>query len=218
MTGELTDQEKAYYALTRKVWALLAPFYDFFASPFLYGVRDRVVTFTHAPEGSRVLDVATGTGEQAFAFAKKEYDVIGIDLSEAMLRVARRKNTFGNARFELADATDLPFGDSWFDVSSVSFALHEVPSTIGEKILREMARVTRSNGIVEIVDFHVPENRIGRFLVNHVFSLWEPGYYRDFIRSDIRAILARNHIDHVEKSTVLKGTVAFYKGRNNKQP
>lgn len=41
-----------------------------------------MVSFTNAGYGLRILDVATGTGKQAFAFAKKGYDVIGVDLSD----------------------------------------------------------------------------------------------------------------------------------------
>ncbi|NAS89118.1 hypothetical protein C4E24_05205 [ANME-1 cluster archaeon AG-394-G21] len=40
----------------------------------------------------KILDVCTGTGTQAFAFAKRAYEVIGIDLSEEMLWVAKKKN------------------------------------------------------------------------------------------------------------------------------
>ena len=74
--------------------------------------------------GSRILDVGTGTGKQAFAFAKKGYDVTGIDLSEAMLKVANKKNNYEDVKFTVADASNLPFKDSSFDVSGVSFALY----------------------------------------------------------------------------------------------
>ncbi len=88
------DEEKKYYSLNKKVWDILAPFYDIVVLP-LSRVRDKVVTFTDAKIGSKILDVATGTGKQAFAFAKRGYDVIGIDLSEAMLKVATKKIDMG---------------------------------------------------------------------------------------------------------------------------
>lgn len=86
---ELKDEEREYYSLVKKVFDILAPFYDIVAAP-LSRLRGRIVDFTGAEKGSRILDVATGTGKQAFAFAEKGYDVTGIDLSEAMLKVARR--------------------------------------------------------------------------------------------------------------------------------
>lgn len=142
MAEKLTDEEKEYYLLVRKVFAILAPFYDAIVAPFS-SVRDRVVNFTNAQKGFKILDVATGTGQQAFAFEKKGYEVIGIDLSEAMLNVAKKKNKSRNAKFEVADATNLPFEDNRFDVSSVSFALHDMPLSVREKVLKEMVRVTK---------------------------------------------------------------------------
>ncbi len=123
------DEEKKYYLLVKKVFRILAPVYDFGTIP-ISGVRDKTADFTNAGIGSKILDVATGTGKQAFAFAKKGYDLTGIDLSEAMLKVARKKNKYENVKFVLADATNFPFWDSSFDVSCVSFALHDMPSSV----------------------------------------------------------------------------------------
>jgi ubiquinone/menaquinone biosynthesis C-methylase UbiE len=70
MADKLTEEEKKYYSLVRKAFAALAPFYDVVAALFS-SVRGRLVNFTKAKRGSKILDVATGTGQQAFAFAKK---------------------------------------------------------------------------------------------------------------------------------------------------
>src|SRR4030042_1286840 len=134
--GQMMDKEKEYYSLVKKVFDILAPFYDIVTMPFSR-VRDKVVNFANARKGSKLLDIATGTGKQAFAFAKKGYDVIGIDLSEAMLKVANKKNKYENVKFEVADATNLPFENNSFDVSCVSFALHDMIPSIREKALKE---------------------------------------------------------------------------------
>src|SRR3990170_8789706 len=130
------DEEKEYYLLIKKVFRILAPFYDIGTMP-ISGVRDKTVDFTNAGSGSKILDVATGTGKQAFAFAKKGYDVTGIDLSEDMLKEAIGKKKCENAKFEIADATRLPFEENSFDVSCVSFALHDMILSIREKALKE---------------------------------------------------------------------------------
>ncbi|MPN18427.1 Ubiquinone/menaquinone biosynthesis C-methyltransferase UbiE [bioreactor metagenome] len=189
----------------------MAPFYDIIVAPFS-GVRDRVVSLTNAQKDSRILDVATGTGKQAFAFAEKGYEVIGIDLSEAMLNVARKKNKFKNARFEVADAINLPFEDNSFDISTVSFALHDMPLSIREKVLKEMVRVTRSKGIIVIADYDLPKSKIGKFLIYHFTSLFEAEYYENFIKSDIETLLEKNRIKIVEKNTVLHGAGRILKG------
>jgi ubiquinone/menaquinone biosynthesis C-methylase UbiE len=215
MAEKLTDEEKDYYSLTRKAWAMFAPFYDPIVAP-ISSVRDTVVNFTDAKKGSKILDVATGTGLQAFAFAKRGYEVTGIDLSEAMISVAKKKNKYRNVKFEAADATNLPFEDNSFDVSSVSFALHEMPLSIGEKVLREMVRVTKPKGIVVVVDYDLPKNKLGKFLVYHFTSLYEPKYYKNFIKSDLEALLNKNGIEKIEKRTVLYGVGRILRGVNSK--
>ncbi|MFZ2411077.1 MAG: methyltransferase domain-containing protein [Candidatus Methanoperedens sp.] len=206
-----TDEEKEYYLLVKKVFRILAPFYDMGTIP-ISGLRDKAVDFTNAGIGSKILDVATGTGKLAFAFAKRGYDVTGIDLSEAMLKVASKKNKYENAKFALADATNLPFKDKCFDVSCVSFALHDMPLTIIEKALKEMVRVTKPKGITVIVDYALPENRISRFLIYHFVKIYEKEYYSKFIKSDLEALLRKSGIEIKEELPVLLGTGRIIKG------
>ena len=205
------DEEKEYYSLIKKVFDVLAPFYDIVTMPFSR-LRDKVVNFTNAINGSKILDVATGTGKQAFAFSKKGYDVIGIDLSEAMLKVAYRKNKYGNVKFEVADATNLPFKNNSFDVSCVSFALHDMPLNIREKVLKEMVRVTTPEGMIVIVDYALPKNRVSRFLIYHFVKLYEREYYLKFINSDFEALLRTSGIEIKERLQVLLGAGRILKG------
>ena len=209
--GQMVDEEKEYYSLIRKVFDILAPFYDIVTMPFSR-IRDQLVNFTDARKGSKILDIATGTGKQAFAFAKQGHEVIGIDLSEAMLKVANKKNRYGNVRFEVADATNLPFEDNSFDVSCVSFGLHDMPLTIREKALKEMVRVTKRKGMIVIVDYALPKNKVGRFLIYHFVKLYEGKYYSKFIKSDLEALLGRTGIKVEEELPVLLGAGKILKG------
>ena len=109
----IADEEKEYYRIVEKVFAMLAPFYNAIALP-ISPVRKCVATLIPASSGSRILDVATGTGKQAFAFGRKGYEVVGIDLSEAMLHIAKKQNPYGHVGFTRGDATRLPF---WADGS-----------------------------------------------------------------------------------------------------
>ena len=205
------DEEKEYYLLIKKVFDILAPFYDIVTLPFSR-VRDKVVNFTDPRNGSKILDVATGTGKQAFAFARKGHEVIGIDLSEAMLKVAHKKNKYGNVKFEVADATNLRFKDNSFDVSCVSFGLHDMPLTIREKALKEIVRVTKTKGMIVIVDYALPENKISRFLIYHFVNLYEGRYYSTFIKSDLEALLKKTGIEIKEGLPVLLGAGKILKG------
>jgi len=207
----LTDEEKEYYSLLKTVFSILAPFYDTVTMPFSR-VRTEVANFTNARSGSKILDVATGTGKQAFAFAKKGHDVIGIDLSEAMLNVANKRNEYGNVKFQVADATDLPFDDKSFDVSCVSFALHDMPLSIRDRALKEMVRVTKPRGMIIAVDYALPDNKFWRFLVYHLVKLYERSYYSKFIRSDLEALLRKSGIEIKDELPALLGAGRILKG------
>jgi demethylmenaquinone methyltransferase/2-methoxy-6-polyprenyl-1,4-benzoquinol methylase len=210
----MTDDEEKYYSLLRKYARALAPFYDS-VTAFMSRLRDSVANSADAKTGSRILDVATGTGKQAFAFAKRGYDVVGIDLSEDMLEVAKKSNRYENARFEVADAMNLPFEDNSFDVSSVSFALHDMIPTVREKALKEMVRTTKPKGTIIIVDYALPENKIRRFLFYNIVRLYEP-YYTEFIKSDLKTLLKKSGIQIEEELTVLHGVGRVIKGKRVK--
>lgn len=206
-----TDEEQAYYSLNRRVYAVFARFYDAVTLP-IRPLRHTVASLVELAPDSRVLDVATGTGEQAFAFAPKARAVVGIDLSDAMLRVARRKNGLPNVTFQRADATALPFEDASFDAACVSFALHEMPATIRERVVREMARVTKPGGTVVVVDYALPRNRVANWLAYHIVKQYERDHYETFVRSDIARLLERASIDTSRRRPALFGLVQITTG------
>ena len=213
--NKLADEEKEYYSLVKRAFEALAPFYDIVTKP-IASVRNRVVEFTNAANGSKILDVATGTGKQAFAFARKGYEVIGVDLSGAMLRVAQKKNKYGNAKFEVADATHLRFSENSFDVSCISLALHDMPQIIREKVLKEMVRVTKAGGLIIVVDYGLPANRIKRFFIYQFIKLYEGKYYIDFIKMDLRKFLEKSGIRIIKELPILSGAGRMLKGINAK--
>jgi demethylmenaquinone methyltransferase/2-methoxy-6-polyprenyl-1,4-benzoquinol methylase len=216
ITAIAMAEEKEYYALTRKAFDFLAPFYDLMTLP-LIRVRGQVVDFADARKGSTVLDVATGTGQQAFAFAKRGYDVIGVDLTESMLEIARKSNKSGLVKFETADATQLPFEENSFDVSCISFALHDMPPNVRAKALQEMVRVTRPNGVIVIVDYDLPHNNIGKALMYRLITLYEGEYFKEFIVSDLDSVLRKTGIEVRERVSVLYGAGRILKGLKKAQ-
>lgn len=198
------EEIKAYYALTKKAFDILAPFYNLMTLP-LARVREQVVDFTNAGKDATILDVATGTGQQAFAFAKRGYDMVGVDLTESMLDIARKINKNGLVKFEIADATHLRFESNSFDVSCISFALHDMPLPIREKVLQEMARVAKPDGVIVIVDYDLPHNKLGRSLVCRLVTLYEGECYQQFIGSNLEVLLMKTGIEVKRKLSVLLG-------------
>ena len=205
------DEVREYYTLVKGAFEKLAPYYDFVVWP-ISRLRERVVGFTNARSGSRILDVATGTGKQAFAFGKRGHEVTAVDLSEAMLAVARKNNRWPNVRLEIRDATDLGFEDSAFDVSCISFALHDMPARIREGVLREMARVTKPGGTILIVDYALPRNKLGQGLVHGLVRLYEGPYYTSFVRGDLGRLLEGAGIAVTNEQRVLMGAARMVKG------
>ena len=126
--------------------------------------RERAVQLAQVGPGSRALDVATGTGDLAVALRAEGAEVVGCDFSEEMLERARRKEP--SARFEWADALDLPYEDDSFDAATVGFGARNF-SDLGRG-LGEMARVVRPGGRVVVLEITTPQKPP----LSTFFALW----------------------------------------------
>lgn len=204
-----------YYSYTKKLFGRWAPVYNVI-DIFISGIREKVVEVTNAESGSKILDVCTGTGKQAFAFGKKGYNTVGIDLSRDMLNVAAKKNKYDNVKFKVADATDIPFEDNHFDVSCISFALHDMPTVIRERVLAEITRVSKPKGNIVIIDYALPDNKISRFLIYHFVKFYESKYYPEFIESDLEELLRKYGIKIKEEIPIIFKGAIILKGINEK--
>ncbi len=120
----------------------------------LGGARRQVLA--RVPNGSKVLDVACGTGELALALRKeKDCRVLGIDLSRRMIDFARRRNPYDEVAFELMDAAEglRGFDEHFFDIAVICQLLHEVPADTEVDILRGVTRVA---GETLLLDYRSP--------------------------------------------------------------
>jgi demethylmenaquinone methyltransferase / 2-methoxy-6-polyprenyl-1,4-benzoquinol methylase len=106
--------------------------------------------------GSRVLDIACGTGDLSLAlFEISGADVVGTDFCRPMLQIATRKAAdVGSIPFVEADALKLPFTGNSFDGAAIAFGLRNFADT--EQGLREMLRVLRPNGVLAILECSRP--------------------------------------------------------------
>lgn len=199
-----TREERDYYALNARVYPWLSRVYDSVTLP-LARLRRQVVEEAAPGDRARVLDVATGTGGQALAFAARAAEVIGVDISRDMLGRASGRNRFANLSFQQADATALPFPDGAFDVSCVSFAMHEMPVSVRQRALREMARVTGPGGTLVIVDYGLPRNGVAAWLVYRLVKLYERDHYAEFVRGDLPAFAGAAGLEVLTVRKVLLG-------------
>lgn len=148
----------------KKMFSSISERYDLANSVLSFGVHHRwrkaLVEWSGAHGGDRVLDCATGTGDLAIEFMKtvgSSGEVIGIDFCEEMIALAPEKAKKKISKkvprfdFKTADVLNLPFEDKTFDIVSIAFGIRNVEDPV--KALREMARVTKSGGIMMILEF-----------------------------------------------------------------
>jgi demethylmenaquinone methyltransferase/2-methoxy-6-polyprenyl-1,4-benzoquinol methylase len=135
--------------------------------------RSRAVELADVAPGDRVLDVATGTGDLAFALADAvgaSGEVVATDFSERMLEVAREKAAgrggVPGVSFSQANALSLPFGDDEFAAATVGFGVRNFSDL--ERGLAELARVVRPGGRVVVLEMTTPQ----RPPLSTFFSLW----------------------------------------------
>ncbi len=115
-----------------------------------------------------ILDVATGTGDLAFAALKMRPEkIVGVDLSPGMIEVALKKNVnykgTSQIEFKTGDAEDLDFQDETFDLVMAAFGVRNFEDPA--KNLTEMCRVTRPGGHIAVLEFMLPR----RFPVKQLY-------------------------------------------------
>jgi len=101
---------------------------------------ERVVNSVLEEDIKSVLDIGTGNGLFAEAFASHGKEVTGIDVSEEMIKAARKN--LPNGKFEIALAEEIPFPDKIFDLAFMGLVLHETDDLL--KALKEAKRVTKN--------------------------------------------------------------------------
>jgi len=143
----------------RRVWDKAAPRYDdsmgFFERTFIEDGREWITSRARG----RVLEVAVGTGRD-LPFYPADVTLTGIDLSPAMLALARKRaaELGRDVELKIGDAQKLPFDDESFDTVVTALALCSIPHPVAA--IGEMKRVL------------VPGGRL--LLLDHIRSSWPP--------------------------------------------
>jgi demethylmenaquinone methyltransferase / 2-methoxy-6-polyprenyl-1,4-benzoquinol methylase len=179
-----TPEGKRRYV--RSLFATIADRYDVITVVLSYGQdrrwKRRLVGLASPRDGTRALDLATGTGDIAFALAARGARVVGLDITLRMIELARAKggrspeNDSGAAAsarqtdrlsgnqpgvsFVVGDMLALPFPAASFDSITTGYGLRNVPNL--EAALDEIARVLAPGGQVLSLDFNRPENGVVR--------------------------------------------------------
>jgi demethylmenaquinone methyltransferase/2-methoxy-6-polyprenyl-1,4-benzoquinol methylase len=122
--------------------------------------RKKVLQLVADTNPNIVLDIATGTGDLAILLAQtKAEKIIGLDISEGMLEVGRKKiiakDLSKTIEMVLGDSENMPFEDHFFDAITVAFGVRNFEHL--EKGLAEILRVLKPGGIFVILETSVPE-------------------------------------------------------------
>ncbi|MBN2636234.1 MAG: class I SAM-dependent methyltransferase [Prolixibacteraceae bacterium] len=195
-------------------------FYNTFIDPVLTKMRKRVAQ--NVTPGLKIIDVACGTGAQVFELASKSESVMGVDLSESMIKKAfqlKYKNNVGNADFKVCDATNLSdFYNGQFDYAILSLALHQFSTELHSSILNEMKRIADK---ILIVDYAVPlpkniagyGSKIAEFIAGIDHNRNFKAYYNS---GGLNSILPQNNLKITHSEHFAKGAfqlvVCTFKG------
>ena len=150
--------------------------YDFLNHFLSFGIdhiwRRKTIRLMQSKNPKFILDVATGTGDLAFAAHKKlnPHKIIGLDLSNGMLDVGRnkikKKKLEKKIEFVQGDSENLPFEDNFFDSVMVSFGVRNFENlNLG---LKEIFRVLKPSGCVYILEFSKPK----KFPIKQLFGFY----------------------------------------------
>jgi demethylmenaquinone methyltransferase/2-methoxy-6-polyprenyl-1,4-benzoquinol methylase len=162
-----TSEGKRRYV--RRLFATIADRYDFITRFLSYGQdrrwKARLITLAALQPGDRVLDLACGTGDIAFAAAARARRAVGLDITHRMLQLAAQRCGAGlngprTVALVTGDMLALPFGDARFDVVTTGYGLRNVPDL--RQAMQEIRRVLSPGGRLLSLDFNRPENPLVR--------------------------------------------------------
>jgi demethylmenaquinone methyltransferase/2-methoxy-6-polyprenyl-1,4-benzoquinol methylase len=145
-----------------RMFDAVAERYDAMNAVMTFGQERRwrrvVARAVGAGPGTRVLDLAAGTGASSTPFADAGAMTIACDFSAGMLAEGRRRHP--QLTFVAGDALRLPFRDGVFEAVTISFGLRNVAG-VGAA-LAELARVTRPGGRLVVLETSTPPSRVLR--------------------------------------------------------
>jgi len=169
-------------ALVKRIFNSVTPHYDLLnrLMSARQDVRWRKFTAKRIPaNATRVLDVATGTGDLAIEIAHRRprVQVAGVDFVERMMRPAQTKTAARGLNDRIAyaagDALALPFRNGEFDAATIAFGIRNIPDRAAA--VREMARVVKPGGKVMVLEMTFPKSlglrRFFEWYLNNVMPM-----------------------------------------------
>jgi SAM-dependent methyltransferase len=168
MTEPTVDAD-AFNAFEAAGWEKQVSGYEDFFGRITTRVADPLLDAAEVGRGARVLDVASGPGYVAAAAADRGASVVGVDIAEGMISLARRLHP--QLDFRVGNAEALPFPDGSFDAVVANFVLLHIGRP--ERAAAEFARVLDAGGRLALTVWDLPDR--ARFLGVLVDAVAEAG-------------------------------------------
>jgi ubiquinone/menaquinone biosynthesis C-methylase UbiE len=175
--------------MSKSIWDRFAPIYSL-AMKSQKNIYDYM--YSHIREkvrGKDVLELATGPGLIAKNVAEVTHRMVATDFSPNMIKQAQKGNNPVNLSFEIADASNLPYTDHFFDVVIIANCLHIVPNP--EKVLSEIKRVMKTGGLLIAPNFIERKIASPNLWQKLLFKLgvkfehqWTSEQYKNFLESN----------------------------------
>ncbi len=166
---------------------------------------EMLLAWGRAGRPARVLDVATGGGHTALAFAPLAARVVAFDLTEPMLRVARdfiRGRGAANVEFAAGDVEALPFRDGAFDVVTCRIAPHHFADVAAA--VRQVQRVLRRRGAFLVQDILGHDDAEAHAFITEVEKRRDPSHVRAYRAAEWKAFLRAAGLTLMDEAVVHK--------------
>lgn len=140
---------------------------------------DLVLKFISPQSHWQVLDIATGAGHLAFKLAPHVQKVVASDITQEMLDIVASRvesEQQHNINTAVVDVHSIPYPDGSFDLVTVRLAPHHFPDI--KRAIREMVRVTKSDGFIFVEDTISPDNTDSAEFFRIIETLRDPSHLR----------------------------------------
>ncbi len=182
---------------------------------------DRLLALAAPQPAWTLLDIATGGGHTALAFAPYVRQVVAGDLTPAMLRAARRflaERGAANVAYVATDAENTAFASDTFDLVTCRLAAHHFPDCF--RFVRECARVLKPGCLLLIEDHLLPEDDRAARYIDSFERLRDPSHHRAYAEYEWRGMFldAGLTVEHTETLTRGAGGLAAWAQRQGCAP